>query len=563
VAIDAEERLTRARAALARGNLAAAEQEAAAVLREPVAPAVRSRALLVAGEAAYQATAYPRAGSYYSEIVARHYDRPEAPRAAFALAWTDVRIGHSERARRTWTRFADSFPADERAPLALLLAAELARQAGDTAASQRLLDRALGKYPASPYAGPARLTRGMVALQRQREDEALRDVDTLVRTTGPWVVTARERLEAALEPAGREAGLEVGAPASARPPAAGDDALGPFAKLFAGGGRRERTPYVLHGLTLVSGADRGWADVTTAELAGRLVEHFAGYAPAGRLLDRVAATAAKTGQWPIARRAYATLLARAPASAGGGARLAYAEALQRTGADAEARTRLEEVAAGGGAEAPRALRLLVEIHDRRGEQRAALDTMRRLVNASQGESAAEAAYRLAERLRADAQHAAAAEWYMTAVYLGERTRWARLSLLGAGRSFTALGEKREALNAYWRLVARRPNYDPAADAATSGEAAYLAAQILHEGGLPDEAVKMYAMSAQLTAGSAAEPRALLGALRCFVALGEARAAERTFERLSSVAKADPAVLAEARKALGAHAAESALPTTVH
>jgi tetratricopeptide (TPR) repeat protein len=280
------------------------------------------------------------------------------------------------------------------------------------------------------------------------------------------------------------------------------------------------------------------------------------------LLARVAAAAAGAGQWPVARRAYDTLFARFPSAVTPESRLRYAETLLRTGATADARTRLEQIAAAGGREAPGAARLLVEIHDGRGDRRAAVAAMRRLVEVSQGDAAAEAAYRLGERLRADGQHAAAAEWYFTAVYLGERSRWARLSLLGAGRSLTALRETREALAAYWKLVARRPDYDPAEDRETSGEAAYLAAEILRDVGLHEEAVEMFAMSAHLTTGSPAEPRALLGALKCFVALGDPASADRTFQRLSRAAAADPALVAEARKALGPSSGASALPKNI-
>ena len=560
-----------ARAAFARGDFATAQRDAETVLRMPSAPAVRVAALMVAADAAYRAGAYARAATYYEEIVGKYGDRPEAVRAAFALGWTDLRLGAPDSARRTWARFTDTYPAHERAPLALLLTAELAREAKDLTMSQRLLDQMLAKYAKTPYAGVARLTRATVALQRGREDEALRDLDVVVRTTGPWVVVARSRLEDALRPGGSEAGLEL-APSTRAGEGAyvtvnGQDRLEPFVALMLGGSYRERTPYVLHGLVLVAAADRGWPDTTTAKLAGRLVEQFPPYAPGTVALDRVGSSAAAAGQWPVARRAYETLFSRVPSAVTPPARLAYAEALMRTGATAEARTRLDDIAGAGGSTAPGAIRLLMEMHDARGDRAAALAVMRRLVDASQGEAAAEAAYRLGERLRADGQHAAAAEWYFTAVYLGgERTRWARLSLLNAGRSLTSLGETREALAAYWRLVARRPDYDPTEDRETSGEAAYLAAEILQTAGLPEEAVKMFAMSAHLTAGSRAEPRALLGALKCFVALGDSASAERTFRRLSSASAVDPATVTEARKVLAARAdanqGESALPKAV-
>jgi tetratricopeptide (TPR) repeat protein len=269
----------------------------------------------------------------------------------------------------------------------------------------------------------------------------------------------------------------------------------------------------------------------------------------------VATEAASAGQWPVARRAWETLAASAPASVlGPGERLSFAEALFRTGARAQARAAAQSVAARG---APGALLLLAEIHESAREPRAALavynrlleehpqadrsaesllahlrlldelgqsertrPVLRRLVQVSSGEVAAEGAYRLAQGLLADGQHAAAVEWYMSAAYVADGSRWARLALLGAGTSLAALGETKEALAVYRKLLPARPGVDAPADREASGEAAYRAGEILAGAGLHEEALNMFVTSAHFTSGLPAERRALVGVVRCLVATGD-------------------------------------------
>jgi TolA-binding protein len=559
---------------------------------------VRARALLIAGDAAFGMGSYTLAAARYGELAAMP-DRlsPEMPRAAFALGWAELRQGRPAQARRAWTRFADRFPADERAPVALLGAAELAARAGDVSTSRRLLDRVIAQHPTTPVATLARLSRAVLALHNQREDEALRDLEHAVRIGGPPALEGRARLHQALAVSGGGFRLDLTRATTAR---AAGDALDRFAAPIVERRHREPTPHLHHGLLLLAARDRGWSDPLTATLARRLLEDFPSHEPASVLLIRVARAAAVAGQWPLARGAWETLMVRLPHTAAARAgRVPLAEALAHTGATTDARATLEQVASGGGDDAPRALLLLAELHDRAGERRAALAVYDRLlrehprtprtpasllrhaqlledagqvagarpllhavVQTAQGESAAEAAYRLGRGLTAERQHAAALEWYLTAAYVGDTTRWARRALLESGRAFTALQQPSEALAAYWKLVAPRAGFDPADDPEPSGEAAYLAGELLRTAGLHDEALGMFARSAELTAGSPAEPRALVGALESFVATGDRAAAERVYRRLLA-AHATPEALAQARRALGIEeGAESALPRAV-
>jgi tetratricopeptide (TPR) repeat protein len=570
---------------------------------------VRAEALLVAGDAAYALQSYAVAEARYREYVTLGEDRTEIGRAAMAVGWTHFRRGQRDQARRAWTEFADAHPTDARAPLALIFSAELASRAGDAAASQRLLDRIIAQYPSSPYAGIARLTRSALALRRQQEEAALRDLDEAIRTNGGAVVEERRRLSEALAAPGVETALAAPSRGNGAQPPEGESRLEGFATLFLDPNRRHRepAPYTLHGLVLLAAADRGWSDVLTAALAGRLVEDFASYAPAPMLLARVATSASAAGQWPVARRAWQTLVARAPAAAlDRSARVGLAEALLRTGALAEARAVAQSAVAAGGADVPRALLLLAEIHEAAGERPAALavydrllqdhpradrsprsllthvrlleefgqaertrPVLRRLVEVAGGEAAAEGAYLLAQSLRAEGQFAAAVEWYLTAAYVAEGTRWARLALLGAGGALTALDETKEALTVYRKLLPARPGVDPPADREVSGEAAYRVAEILARAGLPEDALDMFVTSAHFTTGLPAERRALVGVVQCLVATGRRPAAEAVYRRLMSSGATEPEILAQARTALSANGGplpaprgggESALPT---
>jgi hypothetical protein len=197
--------------------------------------------------------------------------------------------------------------------------------------------------------------------------------------------------------------------------------------------------------------------------------------------------------------------------------------------------------------------------------------LQRLVEVSSGEVAAEGAYRLAQSLAVEGQHAAAVEWYLTAAYVVEGSRWARLAMLGAGASLTALAETKDALVVYRKLLPARPGVDPPADREASGEAAYRAGEILAGAGLHEDALDMFVASAHFTAGLPAERRALVGVVRCLAATGQRASAEAVYRRLLSSGTIEPDLLSQARTALRANggpapaargAGESALPRAV-
>jgi TolA-binding protein len=362
---------------------------------------------------------------------------------------------------------------------------------------------------------------------------------------------------------------------------------------------------VLHALSLVGAGERGWADASVASLVQQLVDGWPSYPAAPALLARVAAAASSGGQSPVARHAYETLIARYPGTAvASTARVDLAEALVRAGDRAAARKQLKEAIAARGDATPRALLLLAQVEEQLGNRREALAAydrvltdyprlersatsvlaharlmeaagqperaralLQRIVDASTGDVAAEASYRIGRILSAQGQHAAAVDWFMTAAYAADRSKWTQPSLLGAVRCFTALDRPQEALVAYRKLTATpvvaagQSDVTPAASASpamaerredgteTMGDTALRLADALQRTGDRDGALEVYLSAAHLRGGPAAQ-RAFVGAVRNLVASGDRVFAETLYRRLAESGDADPALLAEARKALG-------------
>jgi TolA-binding protein len=590
--------LDQAQADLRAGNFYRARHNAESLSRRGVPQPARSAALLVAGKAAYEMRLYGPAAEHYREILISHDTAPEVPSAAFELGWAELRQGNRDAARDAWTRFAEAFAGDPRAPLALGLAAETASASGDTATADTLFQGVIARYPSTPSAGMARLSRALVALREGREDDATRELTEVVRSGEPEVIDTRASLIEALGTHSARADLEArrrqttaSTNGSTNGGAGGGQASAPV-ELFATRLRKARvsdgTPYLAHGFVSVAAASRGWSDVVVDKLTSDLVDDFPSYPAAPVLLSRVAASAAASAQWPTARRVYERLLARYPGTpVGRTARVEFAEALFRTGATAQARAQSLQAVASGEDVAPRALLLLARIDEAGGRRRDALDAYDRLLREyprfdrsaeslltharlledagekerarevlgrvareGSGEVAAEAAYRLARALSADKQHAAALEAYMTAAYAMDGSRWSRPALLGAGQSLAALGDTDKAVAVYRKLLPQDDDVARGRDLETGGEAAFRIAEILHDTRQYAGAVNLYLTAASLTKGSVAERRALMGALRSQVARGDHAAAQDLYKRLVD-AQADAELLANARRALGA------------
>ena len=611
-------RLDLIRADLAAGSFAQALSRADAALGAGISPGLRATALVLAGDAAYGTGAYRLAAERYEEALLSDELPPDAPHATLALGWAELRLGRREDARLTWMRVARQFPADPSASIALILAADLSVQTGETVVARKLLDRVLEGHPATRNAEIARLSRSIMAMREGRTRQAARELRMLARAAGPSLVEERRKLldglmatraqagpERQILLADRHAAGQAGPSAtSARPPrdpsAAAPEPAGMLERFAApfldGAGDPETTPRVLHALLLAAVEDKAWTEVET--LAGRLVDRFPSYPSAPDLLVQVAGEAASDQQWPIVRTGYAHAMARSPDLAPR-VQVDFAEALFRTGDSAQARAELTRFvdAAPRAQEAPRALRLLAEVnealdepvealaaydrlrrdfpssewttrsllpharllHHAIGEEKRARALLEETVQRAEGEELAEASFRLAQLLAAQGEHAHAVDWYMAAAYgPAERSRWYRPALLGAGRSLVALKRPRAALAVYRNVLPSTPIgplprdggpapelVEPVEEPELVAEAAYQIAEITRADGQHDEAVDMYLTAAYLAPGS--QGRALMGAIRSLVAVGDGASAEKVFRRLVESSGEEPEILTQASK----------------
>src|SRR6185503_16792486 len=235
----------------------------------------------------------------------------EAPQATLALGWAELRLGQVDRARRTWMQLARRYPLDDRAPLALVLAAEAAIRAGDPGAGRAQLDQLLADYEGGPVVEVARLSRAVLAARQSREDDAIRDLRELVRGERVCAAGARLALLRVMTEPGREEPLmrvnHAGC-ARAAAPAASVPIERFAAPLLDGAGDPDTTPLVLRGLVGLAADDGRWSEAAT--LSSRLVEAFQAYPGTEAVLARVAARAASDQQWPVARDLYGQLVAR-------------------------------------------------------------------------------------------------------------------------------------------------------------------------------------------------------------------------------------------------------------
>jgi tetratricopeptide (TPR) repeat protein len=310
--------------------------------------------------------------------------------------------------------------------------------------------------------------------------------------------------------------------------------------------------------------------------------------------------AALEQQWSVVRTSYAYATARSRPALTPQAQVDFAEALFRTGDAAQAREELTRMVdtAPRAPEAARALYLLAEINETLDEPRGALaayeDLRRRFpgtewttrsllpharllqhaigrqkdaralleetVRRVEGEELAETSLRLAQVLAAENEHARAVDWYMAAAYgIAERSRWYRPALLGAGRSLVALKRTPAALVVYRNILPSSPIGPPPRDGRPApelagqvedpelvAEAAYHIAEIERSAGRHEEAVDMYLTAATL-ATPATQGRALVGAMRSLVALGDRTSAEAIYRRLIESSGEEPEILTQASK----------------
>jgi tetratricopeptide (TPR) repeat protein len=522
-----------------------AAKDVAPILTARVAPEVRQAALVIEGEAAYQASDYATAATAYQTFLLEAPDHALAPSVRLALGWTALRQKRNEDALRLFLDFARADSGDPHVVDALVLASELMLGANDIDQARPTLDRIIVAHGTSPRAEFARLNRAILMVKTGQATAAEKDLrDWIARAPFPPLVgRARGTLGAALLALGRrpdavkeferarqEGFSEFGAlglGSVALADGRWDDA-GKFLTEARDTGPSWYAPVIEYGLAAVAfqrGAVRDFERVAVAAIddspnsaaapdllyiliaidadrgewpgalamARRLVTQFADHEVVDDALERIGAAAAKASAWSVALQAYTLLRQRYPASPFvESSRLVYAQALMETGQADEGRKTLEEFVAAHPRDdrAPQAWLALakareaagdragaMEAYGRASESRSApfnrdarLNHARLLRGAQRWEEArralepdlkasdtgvvADTAFAIAETFDGQGEHFAAAEYYMTAAYLGPESPVGRRALVAAGRSFTALKQPDSAATVYRKLLAQ-------------------------------------------------------------------------------------------------------------
>ena len=396
------------------------------------APDVLLPALLLEGEAAYQAGDFGAAAVALRRFLVEFPNDPQAPMARTALAWTYLKQGRKGDARRELLEAVRAAPDDSRAPGALLLASELALDAGDLTAGREMTDRIIAAYPTHQRADFARFNRalallrqgdapaaetamrdwlgrapfpalfgrahavlGTALLARGKRDEALREF-TLAQKDGAVALGQLGTANIALASGRRDDAeklyttvRDTGTPDEAAAASYGlavvayaKGSLGEFkapaqaalSGLPSGAAGASRGAPLLYALTAIAVEDKDWP--TALSTARRLVNDYPNADVAPDALERVGAGAAAAGAWPTALESTKLLRDRyAQHPLAQGAWLRLAEAQINTGRPAEARPALEQYVATGpkDADAARAWLALARVREAAGDRKGALE----------------------------------------------------------------------------------------------------------------------------------------------------------------------------------------------
>lgn len=534
----------------------------AEILKQPLPYDVKALALLLHAEAAYRARDWETSAQGYRRFLSEFPGHPQAGAAALSLGWAELRRGNGAVARERWSAFARFFPADPRAPEALLLAAELAGEAGDPEARD-LLDRLLARYPAYAQADVARLNRAILDLRVGRSREAGEGLAAFLKRSplSPFVGRARLALGVALlalgsvgeaerefkealrqgegalahlgagsaalslrrwEEAARELGeardagtaavsgaAEYGLVALALNEGKRDDFKKAAAALLQSPPSRSLMPPLLYVLSALAVEDKIWSEARTLTL--RLVNDHPASDPADDALFRLGVGATDAGQWALAREAFQLLEDRYSKSPlAEDIRLGFAEALFRSGAVAEARGRLEAfvVQGSGDPRLPKALHLLAQAREGIGERAAALKAYGRLVTDYPS------------------------------------SEWTGAARVAQGRLLVQEGRWDEGRQALEQALA-------GSDESLAVEAAFRLGEGFRARGAQKDAVEFYLTAAYLAPGSVWGRRALLGAGQSFVALKQTESAVIVLRKLLAQPEVEPELAQQARQALAA------------
>jgi len=399
----------------------------------PLPPELRVAVLIQQAEAAYQAGDHPVAAAAFRRALLEFPAATETPMVRVAVAWTSLRQGQADVARREFLDFARLTPGHPYTPDALVLASELALVAGDLQDGRTLLDRIVQAYPTHPHTDFARLNRGIVMV-RTGEAAAAKTMlnDWLGRAPFPALFgRAHAALGAAALASGDTAGAQrplalarreglaafasLGTGAIALRQNRWDDAAKAFTEARDGGtpdivaaadygmavagfhkgavrefgkpaesalaalppgpSSADRAGELLYALTGVALEGRDWRGAMG--IARRLATDYPTHQTADDALERVAAATAGAKAWPIALEADTLLRQRYPQSpfiAGG--RVRVAEALLETGRVDEARQEID-TAASNLPNDTRSSMLVARIREQAGDRSGALEAYAR------------------------------------------------------------------------------------------------------------------------------------------------------------------------------------------
>ena len=535
--------------------------------RPAVAADVLRPALLLQGESAYQAGDFMAAAAALRRVLVEFPSDPQAPAVRTALAWTYLKQGRKSDARRELLEAVRAAPDDPRAPDSLLLASELALDAGDLAAGRQMVERVISSYPTHARADFARFNRSLVLL-RQGEaaaaesamrdwlgrapfpalfgrahgalgvallaqgtrDDALREF-TLAQKDGAVALGQLGVASVALTGGNRDEATRVftmvrdtgtpdevaaatyglaaaafakGAVREFKAPA--ETALAAVPRGAAGAGRAASLLYVLTGIAV---EDKDWrAALATAR---RLVTDYPASDAAPDALERVGAGAAAASVWPVALESTKLLRERYPQHPlADAAWLRLAEAQIATGRAADARPALEQfiTTSPSGPEATRVWLTLARAREATGDRAGALDAY------AHGPSDTTA------------------------------PGWTPDALLGHARLLVQ-DKNWEAARPILQRVLKSP------EAATAAEAAYALGETYTGEGDALGAVDYYLSAAYIAPDTTAGRRGLLNAARAFTAARQPDMASVAYKKLLAQNDVPPELRTAARQELAA------------
>jgi tetratricopeptide (TPR) repeat protein len=498
--------------------------ELATVANAPLPPDLRVAVLIEQAEAAYQTGDYAVAAAAFRRVLLEYPSAAESPMVRLAVAWTSLRQGRADVARREFLDFARVAPDHPYAIDALVLAAELAVGAGDLEDGRALLDRIVQTYPTHSRTDFARLNRGIVMVRTgdwAAAKTALTDwlgrapfpalfgrahaaLAAVALATGDLPNAQRSLALARREGLAAFSSLGMGAIAlrqrrwddakqaftearDAGTPdvaAAADyglavaafqtGAVRDFAKpaqaalaaLPPGPSSADRAGELLYALTGVALDGRDWAGGLAT--ARRLATDYPAHETADDALERVAAGAAGAKAWSIALEADTLLRQRYPQSpftAAAGVRVA--EALLETGHPDEARREIEKAAADAPSDA-RAAMILARAREAAGDRSGALEAYSRAARDGAGPEWSAPALFGHARLLAQEKRWDQARGVLERLLKSDETTVASEAAQGIGDTYAGEGDKLAAAEYYLTATYVAP-------ASTQGRRSLLAA----------------------------------------------------------------------------------------